>query len=118
MTGPFYAEGGILAILRDEEHYRSSLRMYPYRDGWLIEGFETRPDSRKKGFGRRLYKMLMERLEQDGDIVLYAYTGKKNAASIAAHQSAGFERVCEYWEEDDGTRNEKEVTLIYRTAKK
>ena len=118
MRGPFFAEGGILAILRDEEHYRSSLRLYPYgaENCFLVEAFETRPDSRKLGFGKRLYEAVIAQLEKEyGQIELLADVYKTNTASIAAHLSSGFVREKEYWEEGDGTRNEKKVTMAYRT---
>ena len=118
MRGPFFAQGGHLAILQDEAHYRSSLRLYPFgaEKRFLVEAFETRPDSRKLGFGKRLYKAVIAQLEKEyGKTELVAYTGKKNAASIAAHLSAGFTREREYWEEEDGTRDETQVTLVYRT---
>lgn len=118
MCEGLYQEGGMLAVLRDEEHYRSSLRLYPYHgeNSFLVEAFETRPDSRKMGFGKRLYEKVIAQLEKEyGRVTLVAYTGKGNAASIAAHLSAGFAREREYWEEEDGTRNESQVTLVYRT---
>ncbi len=117
MCEGLYQEGGILAVLRDSEHYRSSLRLYPYHgeNSFLVEAFETRPDSRKMGFGKQLYEKVIARLEKEyGRVTLNAYTGKGNAASIAAHLSAGFAREQEYWEED-GTKDESQVTLVYRT---
>lgn len=116
----FQKEGGILAVLRDEAHYRSSLRLYPYgaESRFFVEAFETRPDSRKLGFGKRLYKAVIAQLEKEyGEIELLANVYKTNAASIAAHLSAGFVQEKEYWEEEDGTRNDKQVTMVYRTKR-
>ena len=92
ICGDFPKEGGILAILGDHGGYRASLRLYPKGTGkYYIEAFETRPDSRRMGYGRRLYQKVIARLEGiHGKICLLADTGKGNQASIAAHLSAGF----------------------------
>ena len=54
MRGPFWAEGGILALLADESGYRSSLRLYPMegKNRFFAEALETRPDSQHRQPGR------------------------------------------------------------------
>ena len=107
----FPKEGGILAILGDQGGYRASLRLYPKGPGkYYVEAFETRPDSRRMGYGRRLYQKVFARLEGiEGNICLTADTGKKNQASIAAHLSAGFSLA-----EENPDEPEK-VNFIYQT---
>lgn len=111
ICGDFQKEGGILAILGDDGSYRSSVRLYPKGEGiYDIEAFETRPDSRRMGYGRKLYQRVIARLEGiEGKICLRADTGRNNQASIAAHLSAGFQLAPEDPQHPD------RVNFIYQT---
>ena len=111
ICGDFQKEGGILAILGDAGGYRASVRLYPQGENtYYIEALETRPDSRRMGYGKRLYRRVIARLEAaEGEICLRADTGRNNRASIAAHLSAGF-RLAPEAPEHPGR-----VNFIYQT---
>ena len=95
----FFAEGGILAVLTDAGHYRSSL------------------DSRGKGYGKELMIQTIKALEEKfGAITLNSFTWKTNYASLATHRAAGFARIHEYYIED-GVKDENCVTLLYKTKR-
>lgn len=120
MRTTFWDEGGLLAILSDENVYCSALRLYPL-DGnnrFFVEALETRPDRRRKGYGSLLFHLLIERMEIEfGNITLVSNPHKKNIASIATHLSAGFVRTAEYFI-DEGVKNESMTTMIYTTDRK
>lgn len=119
MRGPFWAEGGILALLADESGYRSSLRLYPMegKNRFFAEALETRPDSRRQGFGAEVLRRTAQALEAElGPVELISNTYKANTASRAAHAAAGFEQALDWWEEA-GIRDRRQVTLIYTTPR-
>lgn len=111
ICGDFQKEGGILALLVDDGGYRASLRLYPQGGGtYAVEALETRPDSRRMGYGKRLYRRVIARLEAaEGEVRLRADTGRNNRASIAAHLSAGFQLAPE------DPEHPGRVNLIYQT---
>ena len=114
----FFAEGGILAVLTDAGHYRSSLRLHPQGEAeYMPEALETRPDSRGKGYGKELMIQTIKALEEKfGAITLNSFTWKTNYASLATHRAAGFARIHEYYIED-GVKDENCVTLLYKTKR-
>ncbi len=117
MRGPFWAEGGILALLADGSGYRSCLRLYPLEghNRFHVEALETRPDSRRRGWGAEVLRRTIRALEAElGRVELVSNTHKTNAASRSAHASAGFVQARDWWEED-GARDGRQVTLVYTT---
>lgn len=117
MRTTFWDEGGILALLSDDDIYCSALRLYPLdgKNRYFVEALETRPNCRRQGYGALLFRMLIERLEKElGNIALISNPHKTNIASIATHLSAGFVRTAEYFIED-GVKNEDMTTMIYTT---
>jgi L-amino acid N-acyltransferase YncA len=51
------------------------------------------PDARGRGLGRRLYGELLPLLSADGIHVVLALVALPNAASVALHESCGFEHL-------------------------
>jgi L-amino acid N-acyltransferase YncA len=51
------------------------------------------PEARGRGLGRRLYDELLPRLGADGMHVVLALVALPNAASVALHESCGFEHL-------------------------
>jgi L-amino acid N-acyltransferase YncA len=54
------------------------------------------PDARGKGVGKQLYGKLLEVLSEQNFIMAFAGIAMPNAASVALHQSVGFELVGTY----------------------
>jgi phosphinothricin acetyltransferase len=52
--------------------------------------------ARRRGFGRRLYRVLFALLERQGFVAVHAGITLPNAASVALHESFGFEPVGVY----------------------
>ncbi|WP_396612401.1 GNAT family N-acetyltransferase [Haloferax sp. S1W] len=61
---------------------------------WAVEvSVYVDPDFQRRGVARGLYTALFEILEQQGYVTAYAVITTPNPASIAFHESMGFERV-------------------------
>ncbi|WP_410767236.1 GNAT family N-acetyltransferase [Haloferax sp. DFSO60] len=61
---------------------------------WAVEtSVYVHPDHQRHGIARGLYTALCELLEEQGYVVAYAVITTPNPASIAFHESMGFERV-------------------------
>jgi len=104
---------GFLAILKDKEKYVAALRILPKENNeYYCEAFEVAEDSRSKGYGKQLYRDVIAFIENRNEhFKMEAHTWKTNYASITAHKGVGFEIAKDYGLEDDGTKNEKEITL-------
>lgn len=68
----------------------SALRLSKLDGFYYLEALETRPDSRKKGYGRELFQAVFEYLKKNGSFIIRDNVGKHNAASLATHKSVGF----------------------------
>lgn len=66
----------------------SALRFERWKDGWLLEGLETHPQYRGKGYGFRLMEAALEGLTEP----VYAHVAKDNAPSLRVHEKCGFVR--------------------------
>ena len=53
LEGFFQIPGAQYWIWEEEGRYVSCLRLKPDRDGLLLEALETRPDCRRRGFGKQ-----------------------------------------------------------------
>lgn len=96
------------AILENEEKAVCALRCEPFRDGFLVEALETKPDCRRRGFAVRLLREVASFL---ADRPLYSHVSKHNTASLRAHESAGFKVLCDYAVYVDGTVSQRAVTM-------
>ena len=64
---------------------------------WSVEvSVYLAPDSLRQGIGRRLYEVLLELLRAQGIANAYAGIVLPNQASVAFHESFGFERIALY----------------------
>ena len=118
MAGPFWEEGGVLLVLAGEDgRYRAAVKLYPWEDErcWHVEGLETRPGERRKGYGVQLLREAQRWLERTGAVTLLSDVGKGNEASLRTHAAAGFRRVREEWRELDGSVQPARCTMMYRT---
>jgi phosphinothricin acetyltransferase len=75
-----YAYAG---ALRERDAYQWTAELSVYVDG----------DAQGEGLGRRLYEALLALLERQGYASAYGVVTLPNPASVALHESLGFERV-------------------------
>ena len=99
------------AVWERDGRYLAALRLEPYQDGLLIEGLETRPDMRNRGFAK---KLLFSVRASAGETPLYSHVAKKNLASVRTHLSCGFDRLLEYAIYADGSVLQNCCTFCYR----
>lgn len=86
----FFTMGGSFYGLWEEAGpIVSAVRFEQWKDGWLLEGLETRPDCRGRGYASRLLEAVLPELTGP----VYAHVHRDNAASLAVHEKLGF-RVC------------------------
>ena len=102
-----------MAILKDEEKYMAAIRVLPKQDNeYFCEAFEVAEGFRGKGLGKRLYRDVIEYIaNKNTHFKLEAHTWKTNIASIKAHVGVGFEISKDYVLNEDGTKNEAEITF-------
>lgn len=107
----FFAQpGAFYALWQVEGRYVSALRLEPYRDGQLLEGLETDPDHRRRGYAGALMKAV---LELPGVGKVYSHVGKRNLASLAVHKSCGFRIIADVASYVDGSVDDRCYTLLY-----
>lgn len=81
-------------LLEVDGVYVSALRTCRINEGlYYFEALETRPDSRRKGYGALLLSGVADSLKQGGPFRLCSCVGKKNAASLKTHEKCGFRIV-------------------------
>ena len=106
----FPTPGAVYAIWEENGEYVSALRLEPYEDGLLLEGLETAPNMRRKGYAEQLLLSVLETFPQR----IYSHVSKKNTASLAVHQKCGFVRILDHARYIDGSVAHSAVTLRYR----
>lgn len=99
------------AVWYADEHYVSALRMEPYRDGLLLEGLETMPEERGKGYAKMLVSSVLAKLKEQESPVIYSHIDKKNTASIAVHLACGFEIIRDFAVYVDGSVSHNAYTM-------
>ena len=81
-------------VLEIDGVYVSALRTCRIQKGlYYLEALETRPDSRKKGYGAKLLSSVTESLKENGQFRLCCCVSKKNSASLKIHEKCGFRVV-------------------------
>lgn len=107
----FFADkNAFYAIWEVDGCYVSALRMEPYKDGLLLEGLETKPSQRNKGYAKKLILAVLAELKES-KAVIYSHIDKKNAASIAVHCSCGFEKIQDIAVYADGSVSHSGCTM-------
>lgn len=75
----------------------------PDQDGMVEVGYSVDPRHRRRGHGGRMLAALVERARRERGVrIVRASVQPGNAASLAMVAAAGFHRVGEQWDEDDG----------------
>lgn len=106
----FPTSGARYAVWEAEGQYISALRLEPYQDGLLIEGLETTPAYRRRGYAVKLINAVQSRFSATK---LYSHVGKRNTASLKTHERCGFRRIKKYAVYVDGSVNDRCCTLVY-----
>lgn len=106
----FPVEGAVYAVWQENGAYMSALRLEPYEDGLLLEGLETAPAQRRKGYAESLIRAVLEAIPGR----IYSHVSKKNTPSLSIHQKCGFTQVLDYAKEIDGSVTHSAITFRYR----
>ena len=109
----FRTQGAICGIWQVNGKYVSALRLEPYRDGLLLEGLETAPDFRRKGYAAMLIQAVQQFLREQGAVKLYSHVEKRNIASLNTHFSCDFQIVSDCAVYINGNMDYRCYTLVY-----
>ncbi len=106
----FPTEGALCALWEVNGHYVSALRLEPYRDGLLLEGLETAPEQRHRGYGAALIQAVLGTLPCGK---VYSHVRKANAISRKTHEKCGFRQISDSAAYIDGSVDRRCCTLVY-----
>ena len=88
--------GNAVWVLEKDGIWLSALRTTMVSEGlYYLEALETRPDSRKMGYGSELLSAVISALKETGAFRLCDCVGKANSASLKTHERCGFVTVSE-----------------------
>ena len=105
-------KGAALALWTSEGSYVSCVRFEPIADGCLLTSFETHPEARGKGYGKRLLAAVTEYILNDNLLDIYSHVDENNIPSLNAHMHCGFERTNKPAVFVDGTVHNDHVTYV------
>lgn len=105
-----YQKQSICAVWIEQGRYVSALRAEPYQDGFLIEGLETMPNCRQKGYASHLLLAASKYLFENYTDIIYSHIHKKNRISINTHLSCGFSYFQDYAVFIDGSVDYQNAT--------
>ena len=109
----FAVENAFYAVWEINGHYVSALRMEPYKDGLLLEGLETAPDKRGKGYATLLLQQVLNLVHMP----VYSHVAKDNIYSIKTHNKCGFVQCLDHAEMIDGKLDKGMFTFLYSGGK-
>lgn len=110
----FRQDGAAYCVLVENSLYISAARIEKFEDGYLLSALETRPDYRRKGYGKRLIDALVLMCSGRGLLPVYSHVHNNNIASLSLHLQCGFCVVKEFARYLDGTVRSDTKTLIYK----
>ena len=110
----FRTPGAVLALWEEKGKCVSALRLEPYKDGLLLEGLETSPVERKKGYATMMINAVQQKLAAQGPVKLYSHVHKKNIASLHTHKKCGFSMVCDHAVYINGNVDYRCCTVMYQ----
>lgn len=103
----FFTMGDSFYALWEDVWVVSAVRFERWREGWLLEGLETHPYHRRRGYARLLLEAVLPSITGK----VYSHVKKGNEASLSLHEKLGFRRM-----EDtamvDGSFDPEYVTLV------
>ena len=100
----------VCAVWEENGKYVSALRLEPYRDGLLLEGLETHPAYRRKGYAALLISAVQQYL---GAVKIYSHVYKRNTASLKTHKKSGFKQISDHAVYISGSVDYRCRTLLY-----
>ena len=106
----FRTSGALCALWEEKGKYVSVLRLEPYKDGLLLEGLETHPDHRKKGYAAKLIAAVQRHLDS---VKVYSHVNKRNIASLKTHEKCGFRQISDHAVYINGSVDYRCCTLLY-----
>ena len=81
----------LIVVETFNDDWVSALRAIETTEGhWFLEAVETKPDERKKGFGKNLLRHTIDYLKNHGMTELTCTIAKNNYKSQALHGKCGF----------------------------
>ena len=110
----FRQKGSVYCVWEENGVYLSALRMEPYKDGWLLEAFETAPTQRRKGYGEKLLRQVVALPEYEK---IYSHVHKRNIPSLRLHEKCGFRRISEQASYIDGSVNSYACTMMFQKTR-
>lgn len=103
-----------LALWAPEKTAVAALRCEPYRDGFLIEGLETAPDSRNRGYASCLLGEVLGYLYSVNPAPVYSHILKHNLSSLRVHEKCGFKLLSDMAVYIDGSADFRCNTYCYK----
>lgn len=107
----FRTPDALCALWEESGKYVSALRLEPYKDGLLMEGLETHPGERKKGYAAMLIAAVQRHL---GSVKIYSHVNKRNLASLRTHEKCGFVQISDHAVYINGSVDYRCCTLLYQ----
>ena len=99
----FQTPEAICAVWEEDGTYLCALRLEPYRDGLLLQGVETIPAFRNRGFAKKLLLAVLEELRSHNPVRVYSHIHKRNVPSLKLHQGCGFSKILDHAVYADGS---------------
>lgn len=85
----FFTMGGsVYALWLEKEKVVSAVRFEKWKDGILMEGLETHPDYRGRGFACRLLDETLQMFSER----IYSHVARDNGPSLHVHKKCGFHK--------------------------
>ena len=106
----FCTAGAVYCIWLETGTYVSALRLEPYRDGWLLEALETKPEYRRLGYALNLIRSVQMLGEYKK---IYSHIHKNNRASLDVHTRCGFRKISDSAAYIDGSVNSRACTVCW-----
>jgi RimJ/RimL family protein N-acetyltransferase len=97
----------VTGVAWDEDHRlavgRAGFHAAPDEQGTVEVGYAVDPAYRRRGYGRATLATMLERARADPRLVrVLASVAPDNVASLALVAEAGFVRIGEQWDDEDG----------------
>jgi len=109
----FRVRGSVYCLHRANGMVVSAARMEPYRDGWLLNGLETHPHHRCRGYAEALIRAIQSQWAGKGPI--YSHVLKRNSPSRRLHLRCGFVAKSEHAIYLDGTVTTRAQTFVWES---
>lgn len=77
-------------VLEENGQWVSALRLTRIDDFYYLEALETPEEQRRKGYGAKLIKEVIDLLKKQAPVIIRCNVKKDNAASLATHKKCGF----------------------------